>query len=177
MKRAFVISIMAMLIYAPVYAGDIEGRATVVDGDTIAIEGADSRIRLWGIDAPEGRQTCENVKGRRYLCGPRAAGSLAKIIGRNGRVICREKGRDRYRRIVAICMAGGRDIGEEMVRRGWAVDYPEYSEKAYAALENEARTARRGLWSGKFILPWRWRAGERLSSEQNGDGQKNLPRG
>jgi endonuclease YncB( thermonuclease family) len=38
-------------------ASDLTGRASVIDGDTIAIHG--ERIRLFGIDAPESRQTCE----------------------------------------------------------------------------------------------------------------------
>jgi len=44
----------ALLFAAPAYAGDITGRASVVDGDTIDIHG--ERIRLDGIDAAESWQ-------------------------------------------------------------------------------------------------------------------------
>jgi hypothetical protein len=44
------------------------------------------------------------------------------IAGRN--IICEEKDRDRYGRIVAICRASGEDIGAIMVRaRAAAFDY------------------------------------------------------
>ena len=35
---------------------NVSGRAVVIDGDDIEVSG--SRIRLYGIDAPESRQTC-----------------------------------------------------------------------------------------------------------------------
>jgi endonuclease YncB( thermonuclease family) len=35
---------------------DLAGRASVIDGDTIEVHG--TRIRLWGIDAPESTQPC-----------------------------------------------------------------------------------------------------------------------
>lgn len=154
----------------PARADDVSGRAEVIDGDTIAVAGVRARIRLWGVDAPEGRQACADGAGRRYLCGSRAAEALADLIGRNGRVTCRERDRDRYRRIVAVCEAAGRDVAGEMVRLGWAVDYPAYSGGAYAAQEAQARAARRGLWGGAFVPPWEWRAGGRLAAAPEGEG-------
>ncbi len=38
----------------------VEGRARVIDGDTIKI--GKSRIRLHGIDAPESKQRCKDKK-------------------------------------------------------------------------------------------------------------------
>jgi endonuclease YncB( thermonuclease family) len=136
-----------------------------MDGDTIAIAGIDMRIRLYGVDAPEGKQTCLDAVGKRYLCGSRAADALAALIGRNGRVNCREQDRDRYGRIVAVCEANGRDINGELVAQGWALEHGDYSDGRYADEEAEARQAQRGLWAGGFVEPWEWRRGERWKSE------------
>ena len=151
---------------APAVAADLSGLAEVIDGDTIAIRGSRTRIRLWGIDTPEGKQTCRDRAGQRYLCGARAADALAGLIGRNGHVTCTPKDRDRYGRIVAICRIRGQDLNAEMVRQGWAVEYTQYSDGRYSALEAEARRRRLGLWSGTFVKPWEWRRGERLSMQR-----------
>lgn len=142
-------------------AQTISGIAEVIDGDTIALRGAKSRIRLYGIDAPEGRQTCNDANGEKYLCGPRAAEALQSIIGRNGLVICKQVDRDRYKRIVAVCEVNGRNINSELVRQGWALDFRRYSDGLYASEEAEARQLKRGLWAGTLVEPWNWRKGQR----------------
>lgn len=72
----------------------------MIDGDTIEIHG--QRIRIWGIDAPEGRQRCTRG-GVTYRCGQEAANQLAVFIGTQP-ITCEPKGRpNRYRRIVARC--------------------------------------------------------------------------
>lgn len=155
-------TILLILSCLPAYAAPIEGRATVIDGDTVAVEGTAPRIRLDAIDAPESSQPCFDNTGARYLCGSRAAESLADIIGRNGRVSCTEKERDRYGRIVAVCLAGATDIGREMVRRGWAIEFKRYSDGRYAGSEAEAKAAKAGLWSGTFDEPAEWRKSKRV---------------
>ena len=117
---------------SPVLAQSLSGQADVIDVDTIAIRGEKTRLRLYGIDGPESQQTCNDASGTRYLCGSKAADALASIIGRNGRVNCKEQDRDRYGRIVATCDANGRDIGGELIRQGWAVEYTQYSDGRYS---------------------------------------------
>ncbi|WP_244493301.1 thermonuclease family protein [Aureimonas sp. AU20] len=151
----------------------IEGRATVVDGDTLAIEGTKARIRLYGMDAPESSQTCDDAAGKRYLCGGRAAQYLADLIGRSGRVACFEEDRDRYGRIVAECATPGNVVlNAAMVKAGWAIEYKQYSDGRYSQEEAEAKAVKRGLWAGQFIEPSKWRnQGQRLESERAAEGQ------
>lgn len=137
---------------------EIAGRARVVDGDTFSV-GAE-RIRLWGVDAPEGRQVCQDARGQGYRCGDTAREQLARLIG--GQTLrCEVRDRDPYGRAVSRCLSGATDLGEAMVRAGWAVDYVQFSRGAYASAEVEARRARRGLWAGRFETPSTWRAEER----------------
>ncbi|MES2035423.1 MAG: thermonuclease family protein [Pseudomonadota bacterium] len=138
--------------------GQVTGPARVVDGDTFSV-GAE-RVRLWGVDAPEGRQVCQDAKGQGYACGDAARDQLLRLIG--GRVLrCEVRDRDPYGRAVSRCQAGSTDLGEAMVRAGWAVDYPQFSRGAYASAQAEARRTRRGLWAGRFETPSTWRADER----------------
>ena len=51
---------------------------------------------------------------------------------------CVERGRDRYRRVLATCYVGRLDIGGELVRRGWALAYVRYG-RTYVRQEAEAR--------------------------------------
>src|SRR5262249_6589844 len=94
--------------------------------------------------------------GRPYACGREATRALiAAIAGRT--VTCKAVEHDRYDRDVAICSVAGGDLGETMVRAGHALDYPQHSRGRYAAAQNEARAARRGLWDGTFEDPAVWR--------------------
>lgn len=157
----FLVAILA----APASAADLSGVADVIDGDTLALRGERTRVRLYGIDTPEGQQTCDDATGKRYLCGSRAADALASLVGRNGRVACDVIERDRYGRSVAVCQANSRELNGELVRQGWALEYQQYSDGRYADEQREAQSAKRGLWAGAFIEPRRWRRGERLPSE------------
>jgi endonuclease YncB( thermonuclease family) len=119
-------------------ADQINGVASVVDGDTIEIHG--SRIRLSGFNAPERGKRCgdTNVYQKATLY-------LSDQIGAKT-VTCDVSGTDRYDRAVAICSVKGSDIGDIMVGAGWARDWPRYSRGKYAQAEATARQGGKGIW-------------------------------
>lgn len=138
--------------FAQIIQGDAEVR--VIDGDTLDVGGV--RIRLFGVDAPESGQRCNDEQGRPYNCAALAASALEEEIA-GGKVICNAMETDQFGRTVAICTVRGQDIGEAIVRRGYALDFARYSHGRYAVAEAEAREARRGMWAGAFVRPDVWR--------------------
>ena len=132
-------------------ADAIEGRAIVIDGDTITV--GDVHVRLEGIDAPELAQRC----GRR-ACGAEAADYLRDLIA-GAQVQCESIGRDDYDREIATCRVGARDLGRAMIEAGFAMAFVRYSD-TYVDESAEARTASRGLWRAPqtFEPPWEYRA-------------------
>lgn len=131
----------------------LAGRVTVIDGDTLEMRG--ERIRLFGIDAPESGQTCQTRGGRAWRCGTEAAREL-DLLTHGQTVTCEARDTDRYGRTVAVCIAGGVDLGSALVAGGHAVAFRSYS-KIYVPAEEAAKAAGRGLWAGEFQMPGDWR--------------------
>ena len=125
----------------------------IIDGDTIILNS--EKIRFYGIDTPEIKQTCTDKYGHTYLCGVKAKLELEKIIG-SRKVACIKKTKDRYKRSISICYVDGKDINSLMVKKGWALAYRKYSKK-YVKDEVIAKSNKAGMWSGDFIAPWKWR--------------------
>ena len=49
--------------------------------------------------------------------------------------------------------ADGADVNRWMVSQGMAIDWPKYSRGKYAGDQAQARSAKRGLWAGRFEWP------------------------
>lgn len=89
------------------------------DGDTFTCKEG-PRVRVWGVDAPE----------LATEAGPASRRALTRLIA--GKTLeCEKKGRS-YDRVVARCFVDGRDVAEEMVRGGFAADWPKFSHGAYS---------------------------------------------
>lgn len=139
----------------------ITGQARVIDGDTIEVDG--KGIRLHGLDAPERDQLCLNEHEILYPCGRASQAVLADFLI-NMPIKCQCDSYDRYKRLIAVCYGRGININAWLVEDGWAVAYRKYSSD-YISNEEQAKQTQRGLWAGLFIMPWRWRRGERLKGE------------
>lgn len=147
MKPAAMLAAFVALSVAPAAA------QTITDGDSIRLHG--ERVRIFGIDAPEFKQTCPDG----WPAGRLATTRLQALI--DGRtIVCQQKDRDYYGRIVAVCRAGGQDLGAIMVREGLAWAFVRYS-SAYVDQEARARADRRGVHAHGCTAAWDWRAEQR----------------
>ncbi|OJJ28132.1 thermonuclease family protein [Campylobacter concisus] len=120
----------------------------ISDGDTITVLSGkeQTKVRLYGIDAPEKKQDY----------GQKSKQFLASLIA--GQVVeVEQKGKDRYKRTLGIIYYKGQDINAQMVLNGYAWAYVKYS-RMYVDQEKTARENKRGLWqSSNPTPPWVWR--------------------
>ena len=95
----------------------------VVDGDTFYLNSVGTRIRLWGLDAPE-----------RSEKGGNAATRALREIAHGQRVTCKEIDIDRYDRIVGQCFLNdGGDVTALMIETGKAQEFVRYSGGYYSS--------------------------------------------
>lgn len=134
-------------------AQTITGPAEVVDGNTLDMTGA--HIRLFGIDAPEGAQTC-NRGGKAWDCGQNAAATLSQFVS-GKQIECTVRAPDDYGRLIAVCTADGLDLAKIMVERGMAVALSRDG-SPYLETEAIAKHFKLGIWNTEFLAPAEWRA-------------------
>lgn len=134
----------------------------VLDGDTLRLgTGArrDRTVRLASVDAPEA-----DAPGRPGQPFAQASRRMLAELAQGRRVTAACYETDAYGRdICDVRLADGSSVNSEMVRAGMAWANLEGRGKylrdpALPALQQEARAARRGLWSQPApVEPWHWR--------------------
>ena len=136
------------------FAKTIDGRAVAATGDVLRI--GDTEVRLAGIEAPDMDQLCSGPGNRRWRCGRDARSALARTV-RGGAVSCTVSGTDGGGREVGTCTIGNQDIAETLVREGHVFADTSYFSK-YAAIEQDARAQKAGIWRGTAERPAEYRA-------------------
>lgn len=130
----------------------------VVDGDTFLAEsnGIKFKVRLFGIDCPEGDQPG----------GELSTAYLQRYLNKN--VVLVEHGHDKYNRVLGDIYLGKEFINLKMVQDGVAWHYKKYSDsRLLAAAEDQARANKVGLWKeANPIAPWDWREAIRSAGNQ-----------
>lgn len=152
-KKLFAVLIFTLvLIFIQNYIAQnssFEGRVTrVIDGDTIEVdyENKPTRIRFFGIDAPELKQSF----------GKQSKEALNRILeGKRVKIIYKNK--DIYGRIVAIVKLNNVDINQFLVSKGYAWADAYYT-NAYVKEQENAKKNHLGLWKeNNPIEPYKWR--------------------
>lgn len=144
--------VAAFTLAQPGFAQAITGTASAVDGDSLTVGGQD--VRLFGIDAPEYRQTCQ-VHYSAWTCGADAAAALRKLVD-NRLITCISRDRDVYGRTVANCLIDGHDVAAQTVREGLAIVL-DNGRSDYGAVEAQAKAGKIGVWASQFAMPVDWR--------------------
>ncbi|WP_103600326.1 thermonuclease family protein [Campylobacter concisus] len=139
-------------VASPLFA--LSGKVVSIhDGDTITVLSGkeQTKVRLYGIDAPEKKQDY-GQKSKQFLANL-IAGEVVEVD---------ERGKDRYKRTLGIIHYKGQDINAQMVLNGYAWAYEKYS-RMYADQEKLARENKLGLWqSSDPTPPWEWRKGSKF---------------
>ncbi len=137
----------------------ITGTIQVIDGDTFDVGG--TRVRLFGVDAPEGDQTCTDARGDELRCGSFVTTQVRDAY-RGKQAVCKQVDTDRYGRSVARCVVGNVDVGQSLVASGLAFAFAEYS-RDYIAVEKAAIRAGRGIHAYTMVRPSEFRAQKRAA--------------
>lgn len=137
----------------------------VVDGDSIVVH--NQMIRLVGIDAPEYSQKCYNAQNEAYDCGQEALKYLEKLINtekaKGLKIECKKFDTDKYKRDLSTCKIGQINLNQAMVAAGYAITY---RHKWYEKDEKEAKTAKKGIWQGRFMRPELYRILKKYEKSQ-----------
>ncbi|MGL5936779.1 MAG: thermonuclease family protein [Cetobacterium sp.] len=156
MKKLLVL-ILSLFMMVLSFATTIKGKVIkVADGDTITIleeNGENTRVRFYGIDAPEKKQEY----------GIKSLDVLKKLIDKK-EVEIDVKDKDQYGRIVGIVYYNGMNVNLHMLETGNAWWYKHYSKHdvEFRVAEEKARLEKLGLLKENNPTPtWVYRKEKR----------------
>jgi endonuclease YncB( thermonuclease family) len=145
--------LVACLAMPGVTQAEIAGVVRVIDGDTLDV--GSTRVRLFGIDAPEQDQMCVTEQGAEWPCGAWVTAEVSQRYS-GERARCTAVDTDRYGRTVARCTVAGQDMGQEIVSAGLAFAYRRYS-MDYDLDEKGAAVRDIGLHASRVQSPSQFR--------------------
>ena len=146
----------ALLLVSLAHAETITGKVVAVaDGDTITVllEETPIKVRFHGIDTPEKKQ--DYGTAAKNFTADRCFDQIVTVVVTDT---------DRYgRKVGLVILDDGRVLNHELVAAGLAHWYEDYApdDTALEALHDEAKAAKRGLWSrADAIAPQDFRKGQ-----------------
>jgi hypothetical protein len=140
----------------------ITGKVKVLNAHTLLFEDGTEVDLNGGIDAPELEQQ-GMIGDSLYPCGKDAAEFLRKLIAdQTVKCFAGPEHVEGKKVRIASGFVGETNLNIEMVRNGWAFSH----HSGMDPWEIIARENKRGLWRGQFVVPERWRKGERLPGEK-----------
>ena len=158
----------------------ISGKITsIVSGDVFRM-GQDT-IRLYGLASPTIDQKCQDANGHTYDCGYVSARMLKDFVSGDD-VNCRIMNFNARRELMAACSVKSNDpsndtsydIGAAMVEAGWAIALPAVT-PIYLPYQQKAQEGRKGMWAGKFQMPWEWEAQQQQMKERTATSVPVVP--
>ncbi len=124
-----------------------------------------SKIKLWGIDAPEMAQICRTKRGIEYNCGEFSKNALTTFT-KDKQVLCTVLFTTVQRVQVARCQMANVDVAGAMIAAGWAFAAPHVTSN-YDRIQSKAQARKLGMWAGRVEPPWNFRS--RLEADANAD--------
>jgi endonuclease YncB( thermonuclease family) len=123
----------------------------IIDGDSIKVQDKDGKeyeVQIEGTDAPEAKQPF----------GSESTDTMSQWVKDKAVKVSWNK-KDNFDRLLAQVYVEGKHVNTEMIRAGMAWHFKRYNKsKELAAVEDEARKEKRGLWAqDKPVAPWDYR--------------------
>lgn len=134
---------------------------TIVDGDTVKIDG--KTIRIVQIDTPELNGHCEaEVENAMH-----AANRLRELLA-TGNVTYKATGTDRYGRTLAKVYVGKTDVGKAMIKEGYALPYQPGAEAKLKRVQTWCPSVT-SLDYDPASKPMQFAASKKQASQEDGD--------